>query len=131
MAAETKAGKTLADHIDAVEEAYEYMLAYAAQGRRDETGGSSIRDFLRKADGALDAIAAAQVESLGPTGGKSFAPFLAVMRDDATKAQAAIRLALSLPVVSSQIVDNLNASIHLRALLTDLFLVDEALKGEG
>ena len=28
----------------------------------------------------------------------------------------------------SQLVDNLNASIHLRALLTDLFLIDEALK---
>ena len=27
-------------------------------------------------------------------------------------------------------VDNLNASIHLRALLTDLFLIDEVLKGQ-
>jgi hypothetical protein len=26
-------------------------------------------------------------------------------------------------------VDNLNASIHVRALLTDLFLIDEILKG--
>jgi hypothetical protein len=26
-------------------------------------------------------------------------------------------------------IDNLNASIHLRALLTDLFLIDESLKG--
>jgi hypothetical protein len=26
------------------------------------------------------------------------------------------------------LVDNLNASIHLRALLTDLFLIDELLK---
>jgi hypothetical protein len=30
--------------------------------------------------------------------------------------------------ISSQLVDNLNASIHRRALLTDLFLVDELLK---
>jgi hypothetical protein len=28
--------------------------------------------------------------------------------------------------IGSQLVDNLNASIHLRALLTDLFLIDEA-----
>jgi len=27
--------------------------------------------------------------------------------------------------VSSQLIDNLNANIHFRALLTDLFLVDE------
>jgi hypothetical protein len=32
------------------------------------------------------------------------------------------------PAIGSALVDNLNASIHLRALLTDLFLVDEALK---
>ena len=30
--------------------------------------------------------------------------------------------------ISSQVVDNLNASIHVRALLTDLFLIDEILK---
>jgi hypothetical protein len=35
---------------------------------------------------------------------------------------------LAQPTISSQLVDNLNASIHLRALLTDLFLIDEALK---
>jgi hypothetical protein len=29
------------------------------------------------------------------------------------------------------LVDNLNASIHLRALLTDLFLIDEILKLQG
>jgi hypothetical protein len=27
------------------------------------------------------------------------------------------------------VIDNLNASLHLRALLTDLFLIDEVLKG--
>jgi hypothetical protein len=30
--------------------------------------------------------------------------------------------------LSSQLIDNLNASIHLRALLTDIFLIDEILK---
>ncbi len=35
---------------------------------------------------------------------------------------------LTQPSISSQLIDNLNASIHLRALLTDLFLVDEILK---
>jgi hypothetical protein len=30
--------------------------------------------------------------------------------------------------ISSQLVDNLNASIHVRALLTDIFLIDELLK---
>jgi len=38
-------------------------------------------------------------------------------------------LALAQKSISSQLVDNLNASIHLRALLTDVFLIDEVLKG--
>ena len=39
-----------------------------------------------------------------------------------------MQLVLAQPSISSQLVDNLNASIHLRALLTDLFLLDEVLK---
>jgi hypothetical protein len=35
---------------------------------------------------------------------------------------------LAQPSINSQLIDNLNASIHVRALLTDLFLLDEALK---
>jgi len=63
---------------------------------------------------------------------QAFAPFLEVLDDDARKAQAALRLVLAQKPIRSQLVDNLNASIHLRALLTDIFLIDEALKrGEG
>jgi hypothetical protein len=54
--------------------------------------------------------------------------FLDVVRQDAAKASAAIRLVLASPAMTSQLIDNLNASIHLRALLTDLFLLDETLK---
>jgi hypothetical protein len=31
-------------------------------------------------------------------------------------------------VIGSQLIDNLNASIHLRAVLTDMFLVGEILR---
>jgi hypothetical protein len=31
--------------------------------------------------------------------------------------------------LSSQLIDNLNAWMHLRALLTDLFVIDELLRG--
>ena len=33
------------------------------------------------------------------------------------------------PGISSQMIDNVNASIHVRALLTDVFVIDEILKG--
>ena len=110
--------------MEAVEETYEFMLAYAAQGRRTEEDKSSagIRSYLQRAEGALAVIAAAQLP------GDAAQKFLDVVRGDAIKAGAALRLVLAQPNISSQLVDNLNASIHLRALLTDLFLLDEALK---
>jgi hypothetical protein len=48
-----------------------------------------------------------------------------VLGRDADDSLAAIELVLAQPAISSQLIDNLNASIHLRALLTDLFLVSE------
>ncbi len=56
------------------------------------------------------------------------AAFFAAVEADARVALGAVRLVLARPDIGSQLVDNLNASIHLRALLTDLFVVDEALK---
>jgi len=111
--------------IDVVEETYEFMLAYAAQGRRVEEDGSSsgIRAYLERTDAALAIIAAAKVPAAEQ--------FLDVIRQDVAKAGAALRFVLAQPSISSQLVDNLNASIHLRALLTDLFLLDEALKITG
>jgi hypothetical protein len=51
-----------------------------------------------------------------------------VLEKDARVSLVTIQLVLAQPTISSQLIDNLNASIHLRALLTDLFLIDEILK---
>lgn len=116
-----------AERIDAIEEAYEFCLAYAAQGRRgDEPGaGSEVRRFLERALAALEGLPDAAAADAPDDAARAF---LEVLRGDAAKAGAAIRLVLARRAISSQLVDNLNASIHLRALLTDLFLIDESLK---
>jgi hypothetical protein len=119
---------------NAIEEAYEFMLAYAAQGLPHEQGstsGSQIREFLRKCERALDGLAEAAGRSVRELDREETAPFEAfviVLDQDARNAKAAIRLVLAQPSIGSQLVDNLNASSHLRAVLTDLFLLDEALK---
>ena len=117
------APKDLAGAIDVIEETYEFMLAYAAQGRVDDADMSDggIRAYLERSQKALDVITAARLS------GDAAQQFLEVVRQDVTKAGAAIRLVLARSTLSSQMIDNLNASIHLRALLTDLFLLDEAL----
>lgn len=123
----------LRERVDAIEEAYEFMLAYAAQGRMgDEKGpGPHVRGFLEKADealsGLIDAATAAAKKKNGGASGPIDA-FLKVLSEDADRAQTIVRFVLVEPAISSQLIDNLNASIHLRTLLTDLFLVDDILK---
>ena len=122
--------QTVAAAIDAIESTYELMLAYAAQGRqREEDDPLGVRAALRRADAALDVLAAATPADLRAPGGavaQATTDMLSVLRQDIVKARAAIRFVLAQRTLGSQIVDNLNASIHIRALLTDIFLLDEA-----
>jgi hypothetical protein len=120
---------SLAERIEIIEQAYELMLAYAAQGRQNDVDdSSSIRRFLQHADAALDGLAASMRESVSARA-EVYADFIAVLEQDAHHTRAALRLVLAQKALSSQLIDNLNASIHIRALLTDIFLIDEALKG--
>jgi hypothetical protein len=118
----------------AIEECYEFMLAYAGQGLNGDEGSQSsseVRSYLNRAVQALSGLAEAyaaaiKLQSLRPV--ESYNAFLAVLDRDARDSLAAIQLVLAQTTLSSQLIDNLNASIHVRALLTDLFLVDEILK---
>ena len=125
---DTAAKASLADRISEIEEAYEFMLAYAAQGHPRGIEGDHIRDYLKRASAALDGIGDAATAAVAARGADAdiFRPVVATLGEDACKAQAGLRLALGQRAISSQLIDNLNASIHLRALLTDLFLIDEA-----
>ena len=124
----------LHDRCNAIEESYEYMLAYAAQGVSGESGsqtGGQIRGYLTGTDDALTGLADVFRRLVTETKVESpdvYEVFIQMLERDAQAAQAAVRLALAQPAISSQLVDNLNASIHVRTLLTDLFLVDEILK---
>lgn len=127
MQASESAPLDLGGAFDIIEETYEFMLAYAAQGRVNDadTSSTGIRSYLQRSAEALDVIATAKLP------GEAAQKFLAIMQKDALKAGAALRLVLAQPALSSQMVDNLNASIHLRCLLTDIFLLDETLKITG
>ena len=118
----------------AIEECYEFMLAYAGQGlsgKENSQSSSQVRDSLNRAVEALTGLSeayakAVRQENLQPA--ERYLAFLAVLEKDALDSLATIHLVLAQPTISSQLIDNLNASIHLRALLTDLFVIDEILK---
>ncbi|MAI06950.1 MAG: hypothetical protein CBC47_07460 [Alphaproteobacteria bacterium TMED87] len=124
--------KLLSESIDNIENAYEFMLAYAARGVQTEMENESpsIRDFLKSLSqtlGNINDIFTKVVRGLKPDSKEELFDFINILEEDARKAKSAVDLILSLPSISSQLVDNLNASIHLRALLTSIFVIDESI----
>jgi hypothetical protein len=118
----------LAQRIEVVEQGYEYLLAYAAQGRQDDAG-TELRDTLSRMHESMGAlrntVEAAFKGYSQPTGAHDF---VATVERDLLAARGAIGLVLGRARISSLLIDNLNASVHVRALLTDLFLIEQALK---
>lgn len=129
------AREELARRADAIEGGYEMMLAYAAQGLPTDQGAANsgqLRDHLKRFEAALTGLAPAYREcaaALGIGPQDALDGFLKTLEADAATTQSALRLALGQPGISSQTIDNINASIHVRALLTDVFIVDEILRG--
>lgn len=127
------AAEELKARIDTIEESYEFFLAYAAQGVSGEQATKSsgqIREFLQRSETAVPELAdlfVKVVEEQQVDQPQFYRDFIDVLRRDAADALSAIRLVLAQRSISSQMVDNLNAMIHLRALLTDVFLIDEIL----
>lgn len=122
------------ERCEIIEECYEFLLAYAGQGMPSDEGGQrggQVRNFLQRAAEALTGLAescrrAIRNSDLEPS--EQYEDFCSMLENDARDSLAVIRVVLAQASISSQLVDNLNASSHLRALLTDLFLIGEILR---
>ena len=129
-----EAKEELARRADAIEGGYEMMLAYAAQGLASDQGAANsnqLRDHLKRFDDALTGLAQSYRDcaaALGVGPQDALDGFLKTLAADAATTQAALRLVMGQSGISSQMIDNINASIHVRALLTDVFIVDEIIK---
>jgi hypothetical protein len=125
------------ERCDTIEECYEFMLAYAGQGLPTDQGsqsGGRVREFLQRAVRALTGLAGSCSRAMAASGigpATKHEAFISVLDRDAQASLAALELVLGQPAISSQLIDNLNASIHLRALLTDVFLVGEVLRSQS
>jgi len=115
------------DAFDRIEESYEFMLAYAAQGRKREveegSGESQIRQYLNRFSGALIDLNTALSDGLG---GSEGAAFTDRVRTDLTVTRSVLGLLLAQPSISSDMIDNTNGLIALRAFLTDVFFIDQS-----
>ena len=122
------------EHCNTIERSYEFTLAYAAQGLPSDAGskaGGQIREYLTRAAKAMSGLSESCATALSQEGlepAEKYTAFFQVLDRDANSSLAAVELVLSQSRISSQLIDNLNASIHVRALLTDLFLLSEIIK---
>ena len=129
-----EAREELSRRADAIEGGYEMMLAYAAQGLATDQGAANsnqLRDHLKRFDTALTGLAQSYRDcaaALGVGPKDALDGFLKTLEADAATTQSAIRLVMGQSGISSQMIDNINASIHVRALLTDVFIIDEVIK---
>jgi hypothetical protein len=94
-------------HIDGIEESYEFMLAYAAQGVSTDVGsgsGAQLRELLRRTEASLEKLAElfeAAIAEVGSEPREKYLAFVEVIREDARKARAAVGLTLAQQAISS------------------------------
>ena len=123
----------LRDRIDALEGGYEFFLSYAAKGYKGEPGVGD-GELRRCLDGMHHALHGLGEFLAALVRGREFEPlaaydaFIEIVVADAKRAQTVLGVVRVQQGISSQVIDNLNGSLHLRALLTDLFLIDEILR---
>lgn len=120
------AAAAMRNAIDVVEEAYEFMLAYAAQGRKREAEDESIskiRQYLTRLAGALDDMRDAAPAIFSSDASQ---PFHDRFIDDLATTRSVAAILLDSPSITSDMIDNTNGLIAVRALLTDLFFIDQA-----
>jgi hypothetical protein len=121
---------------ETIEACYEFTLSYAARGLPSGDGNDSgrlLRDHLERASAAMRGLKQScgdLLEQVQLANAEKYEAFFEVLKLDAEHAVAAVDLVLAQRAISSQLIDNLNASIHLRALLADLFLMTEILEAQ-
>ena len=122
------------ERCDIVEQCYEFLLGYAAQGLPSDQGSPVGREVRNQLERARDALAGLPEScrrviakhDLAPVG--KYEAFCSMLERDVGNSLVALELVLGQPAISSQLIDNLNASSHVRALLTDIFLFGEILR---
>jgi hypothetical protein len=122
------------ERCDVIEECYEFLLGYAAQGLPTDQGSSAGREVRRHLQQGCEAMTGLPAscrriiadQQLEPSG--KYKAFCSMLERDVSNSLVAVELVLAQPSIPSQLVDNLNASGHLRTLLTDLFLFGEILR---
>ena len=125
---EIKRAASIRRSFDMIEEAYEFMLAYAAQGRRRESadggGTSQIRHYLQRFRSATVSLVQ-EVNSLD--GEQDGLAFRRRFVENLLTVQSVLDMLLAQPSISSEMIDNTNGMIVMRSALTEIFFADHVM----
>ena len=119
------------ERTDAIEACCLFMQGYAAQGLATGARAKSearLREFMTGALTAMKGIAehcATVIDVDTIEAADRLMAFLAVLDREASDSVAAMELVLAQPSISSELIDSFSASMHLRALLSDLLVLCE------
>ena len=117
--------KKIRDSLEIIEESYEFLLTYGAQGRKHETedkGPSKIRECLRLFENALEKIQDVDLSVFA----NDISDFNKRFLDDLQVVRSILKSLLELPVITSDMIDNTNGLIVIRSVMTSLFFIDQA-----
>jgi hypothetical protein len=123
-----KQAKKIKENIEKIEEAYEYMLAYAAQGRADEgagADGAQIRIFLNMFDESLKALDGFTSDISKEVPGAD--DFIEHFQSESKVMESVLKVLLAKKNLSSEVIDNTNGLISVRTYLTSLFFIDKSI----
>ncbi len=115
--------------IDNIEEAYEFMLAYAAQGRSEEGAGpdgSHIRLFLKRFVDATESLLV-EINKLENDDAQIGEKFYSSFKHDCGFVISVVELLLNNENISSDMIDNTNGLINMRSYLTNIFFLDKVI----
>jgi len=122
-----KNAKKVRDQIEKIEEAYEYMLAYAAQGRAEEGAGpdgAQIRTFLKQFSDNVQKLdkGSSEIIKTNPDADD----FIQHFKVESEVMVSILKVLLAKDNISSEVIDNTNGLISVRAYLTSLFFIDKS-----
>ena len=116
--------KQIRDSLEIIEECYEFLLTYGAQGRKHETddkGPSKIRESLRLFENALEKIQDIDLTVFA----NNIFDFNKRFLDDLKVVRSILKSLLELPIITSDMIDNTNGLIIIRSVMTSLFFIDQ------
>jgi hypothetical protein len=112
--------------LETIEESYEFLLTYGAQGRKHETndqGSSKIRESLKLFNTSLSDIQKIDLTLFE----ENISDFNQSFLSDLSVVKSIINTILDKEIITSDMIDHTNGLIVMRSLMTSLFFIDQVI----